>query len=91
MLYFSNTKYNALFEVIAGVFMMIQVFWNMKSIRLVNRFRCLELLATSQIREVHRDFSFVFTTSIIVLPLGTVRPLYRARVSLLSRERFLYI
>ena len=66
MLYFSNKKYNALFEVIAGVLMMFQVFWDMTSIRLVNRFRCLELLATFKIREVHRDFSFLFNTSVII-------------------------
>jgi len=66
MLYFSNKNCNALFEVLAAVLMMIQVFWDVTSVRLVNRFQCLELVATFKIREVHRDNSFVFKTSVIV-------------------------
>jgi len=66
MLYFSNTNYNALFEVTAVVLMMIQVFLKVTSIRLVSRFQCLELFANFKIRDVHRDNSFVFKTSVIV-------------------------
>ena len=40
---------------------------------------------------VSRIFNTVYMTLSIVQPLGTVRPLYRTGVSLLSRERFSYI
>jgi len=60
MLYFSNTNYNTLFEVTVVVLVMIQVFWYVTSIRLVNRLQCLELFATFKIRDIHRENSFVF-------------------------------
>jgi hypothetical protein len=67
MLYFRNTNLVRYFQLLfTVVLIMIQVFWDMTSSGLVNRFQCLELLAMFKIRDVYRNNSFFFKKSVIV-------------------------